>query len=149
MIRNSFKVSVYKGARNGTIMSAHLEWQHRFPADLERVDDVVRDILKRLEVAGFGAQRFAIELLLREALINAVQHGSRGDPRKSVFLSLQLGGERLIMEVADEGPGFNWQEALSRQPDDRAESGRGLAIMKHFARTLEFNDRGNWVKITV
>ena len=88
---------------------------------------------------------FQAELLVREALTNAVVHGSGADPRKQVRCSLRLRGKRLLIAVADEGEGFDWRAARAKSADALDCSGRGLEILYRYANRVRFNDRGNLV----
>jgi serine/threonine-protein kinase RsbW len=83
--------------------------------------------------AGFGeSDQFFIGRAIREILINAMKHGNRFDPRKKVGFEVSLDGRDLIMDVTDEGAGFD----LAAVPDPlRAEnlerlSGRGIAMAR-------------------
>lgn len=53
--------------------------------------------------------------------------------------------EEFALRVQDDGPGFDWQQWLSRvnSLDSLDGSGRGLLLVKSFARKLEFNESGN------
>lgn len=117
--------------------------KHSFPATLENVDKTAEKIKRFLKTIGIKEQAFSIILGMREALINAVTHGSGGDRKKTVNISLKLEGCHLIIEVGDEGKGFDWRSRLGRELPSREESGRGLAIMKGFFTNVEFNERGN------
>jgi anti-sigma regulatory factor (Ser/Thr protein kinase) len=94
-----------------------------------------------------GVRRFGVELLLREALNNAVLHGSGCDPEKRVHLRLRMDRRRLVVAVSDEGPGFNWRARRCWQADPDAESGRGMGIYRNCANRVRFNDAGNGVTI--
>ena len=86
---------------------------------------------------------FGPELLLREALTNAVVHGSDCDPAKAVLCILRWNGRRLLIAVRDCGPGFDWRTAMTRQGDDYACSGRGVDILRLYATRVRFHPPGN------
>ena len=92
-------------------------------------------------------QRFAAELLVREALNNAVLHGCRSDPRKHFRCALRLGVGRLTLAVEDGGDGFDWRAAMQRRGETSDTSGRGLGILFRYATRVRFNDKGNAVTI--
>jgi serine/threonine-protein kinase RsbW len=88
---------------------------------------------------GFSeGDQYFIGLAIREILVNAIKHGNRFDPSKVV--TMQLSGEpgELIVDVCDEGEGFQ----LAGLPDPLAEenlerrSGRGVAMAKTIMDTL-------------
>jgi serine/threonine-protein kinase RsbW len=72
----------------------------------------LRPVIEKLEdwmrVLGYPRRDvFAVALALREAVANAVQHGNRRDPAKKVRLSYVVTPERVMVEVEDEGRGFD------------------------------------------
>ncbi len=91
--------------------------------------------------------RFGIRLALEEALVNAIRHGHRNDPKKTVYVRFQADAEQLMVEVEDEGPGFDPDGV----PDPLAPSnlerpgGRGVFLMRHYMTWVSFNERGNHV----
>ena len=117
------------------------------PATLEAVEGFYADFRRRFEGTATHADCFAAELLLREALNNAVIHGCRGDAGKHVHCVLRLRGRRLLIAVRDEGEGFDWR--ATRQCDAALEdtSGRGVDILRRYATRIRFNDRGNSVMV--
>lgn len=101
--------------------------------------------------------RFAVELLLREALVNAVRHGGRlnagqhpadqqNDDQKITCRLCAAGGEILI-EVQDQGPGFDWRAQMGQVHSQLDESGRGLVLYKLYASSYEFNPIGNCITL--
>jgi anti-sigma regulatory factor (Ser/Thr protein kinase) len=117
------------------------------PATLEAAEEVVAEFRQRREFRLEHAQRFAVELLLREALANAVNHGCHGDPAKQVRCSVRLGRSRLIIAVEDDGDGFDWRAAWDHPPAMSECSGRGIEILQKYANRVRYNDRGNAVTI--
>lgn len=90
-----------------------------------------------------GSDRFAVQLLLRESLINAVVHGSGSDASRRVRCIVRMRGDRIAVYVADDGPGFDWKAALNAPADPAATSGRGIRILQQYSDTVSYNARGN------
>lgn len=90
-----------------------------------------------------------MELLLREFLNNAMIHGNGLDAHKQVQMSFRIGIKWMRIQIADEGPGFDWRKARRTPPDADAESGRGLAIAMIYAQRVRFNRPGNQVTIWI
>ncbi len=90
---------------------------------------------------------FASELLLREALVNAVEHGCAADPALRIRCVVRGGRGRILIAVSDPGPGFDWSRCLSLFPSPEATSGRGVAIYRDYATRLRFNKAGNSIYI--
>jgi serine/threonine-protein kinase RsbW len=127
---------------------SQLAW--KYPAALENIDLVCSQAADLLDQRSLQKKdRFAIELLLREALNNAVLHGCHLDPQLSFAGSLAISGRQVILEVSDDGPGFKWQAESQILHHDRDETGRGLQIYASYASLIKFNDAGNCVTLTL
>ena len=70
------------------------------PARLACVDRFCTRLRRALDRAGWKHRLFAIELVVRELLNNAVIHGSREDPRLRVKCNLTIAGGSLIVRDA-------------------------------------------------
>ena len=119
----------------------------RFSATLAMLDRAVDEAVAFLASRQAQGSLFDVKLLLREALLNAVLHGSRSDPLRQVTLTLRCANGKLIAEVADQGPGFNWRAVADAPPPPDAESGRGLTIMALYADDVRYNAAGNQVTL--
>jgi serine/threonine-protein kinase RsbW len=116
-------------------------------ADLPRVVDPLIDEMRRLQYP--GPDVFAVRLAVEEALVNAVEHGNRGDPSKQVEVRYQVTAQRVLVEVEDEGPGFDpgdVADPLSPEGLTRT-GGRGLHLMRCCMTSVRFNERGNAVTL--
>jgi serine/threonine-protein kinase RsbW len=120
-------------------------WRTTLPARIEAVDAAVSEFNHLGIRHESRARAFAQELLLREALTNAVLHGSGQDPAKLVRCVARWRGQRLLVVVEDEGEGWDWRAAWERPVDDASDSGRGLFILRSYARRVRFNRKGNLV----
>jgi serine/threonine-protein kinase RsbW len=92
---------------------------------------------------------FATRILLEEAILNAFRHGNCGDPAKGVHIRYCVDPDRVLVQVEDEGCGFDPDQVpdpTSPENIDRS-SGRGLLLMKHYATWLDYNERGNCVTL--
>jgi serine/threonine-protein kinase RsbW len=114
-----------------------------FSSALEKIDAVSRETEKFLSHLGIQEKAFRILLSMREALANAILHGNQGNPQKLVQYRVHVEEGDVVMEVKDEGTGFDWKRHMKRKPRANAESGRGLFIMQQFASDVRFNDRGS------
>ncbi len=114
-------------------------------ADLSAVDELCAQVRRLMTENDLGAHAFAIQLLLHEALANAVVHGSEGMAEGRVRCEFRAGRRWIVIEVADDGPGFDWRRASAAPPEGAATNGRGLPIYALFADRVEFNERGNRV----
>lgn len=57
-------------------------------------------------------------------------------------------GGRLIIEVTDSGPGFDYEKVLeTSRPDQAKFSGRGLILLQQICTRLEYAGKGNQVRV--
>jgi len=127
--------------------SVHIDGQLRMsmPASLDSIEDLLVQFRGRSEAMQDRVNRFTAELLVREALTNAVLHGCGGDPAKYVRCVLRVKGRTLLIAVEDDGEGFNWHRWGRNAPASLECSGRGIAVLYHYADHVRFNSKGNAV----
>ena len=77
-------------------------------ADRRAVDPVVQEVMAVVrQMKGVDGKEDAIELSLKEALANAVIHGAKEDPSKTVECLVSSDEERgVLIVVRDPGAGF-------------------------------------------
>ncbi len=114
---------------------------------LTEADRLCRSIRSWLHEEGLAARSFAVELLARESLNNAVIHVNRSLADKTIRLELHVGRKWIRLLVADEGPGFDWRKARRRNCGLEAESGRGLRVCALYAEQVRFNRCGNQITL--
>jgi serine/threonine-protein kinase RsbW len=81
----------------------------KLPGDVNAISPVVESVMGIVKEMGCAAgKEFEIELSLREALANAIEHGSGHDPSKEVQCCVACDHARgMLIVVRDPGPGFN------------------------------------------
>jgi serine/threonine-protein kinase RsbW len=78
-----------------------------------------------------------LKLALTEAASNSVRHAYRdGDDAGMVEISYELLPDRLVIEVTDQGEGFDPAEARG-PPEELSEGGLGIAIIRAIADQVE------------
>ena len=104
----------------------------------------------------FGRRQLMLNVpvALTEALSNAIMRGNADDPRKHVYVHVRVDHVTLIIEVKDEGPGFDMEECTidPTTPEHlESEDGRGLFLMRKLMDRVErFAGRpGNVVRLTL
>lgn len=120
----------------------------RFSASLTLLDRAVAETVRFIQSQNVTGNLFDVKLLLREALLNAVLHGSRCDPLRFVVLEVTTAEGRLTLTVTDEGGGFDWRAGLANLAPPEATSGRGLTILTLYADDVRFSPAGNQVTLT-
>ena len=82
--------------------------EQKLKLNLKDVPKLVEEILEKMEALGiYGDIPMELRLALEEALTNAVKHGNKLDPDKSVSIRVETFPESVQIEVEDEGAGFD------------------------------------------
>jgi serine/threonine-protein kinase RsbW len=122
---------------------AHLSATHEIAPFL----DIVAGLMTGL---GFPDKDvFGVRLALEEALVNSVKHGHRYDPTKRVLVRYKVVHEYALVEVEDQGPGFDPLQVPDPTALENLERpcGRGLLLMRAYASWIRHNERGNCVTL--
>jgi serine/threonine-protein kinase RsbW len=120
------------------------------PSDLMLMTSVIEYLLNRVTKLGLvQPERSNLFVALDEAFVNAVKHGNRNDPSKLLRITAELSRKEAIFTIEDEGDGFDVREIPD--PCDPANlfktSGRGVMLMYNIMDEVEYNTRGNKVKM--
>ncbi len=101
-------------------------------------------VLARLGVAGLGSVARLdqstvadLKLAVTEACANAVRHAYPNESPGAVRVRLTLEDGALLVEVIDEGGGFDIGAVRSWDPHSMRESGMGFEIMRSIVDDLE------------
>jgi serine/threonine-protein kinase RsbW len=122
--------------------------EHEIPSESGASRVVLDELLQELEGRAWGQREvFGIHLAVEEALINAIRHGNRLDPTKSVRVVSSLSEDLLRIQITDEGDGFDPADIPDPTDPDNLEtpSGRGVMLMRNFMSRVEFSEAGNSV----
>ena len=89
-------------------------------------------------------------IAMTEAVNNAIVHGNKLDPEKSVTVSCAIDGKSLVFRISDEGPGFDYENLPDPTAPENIEKphGRGVFLMRHLADDCAFEDAGRVVELT-
>jgi serine/threonine-protein kinase RsbW len=90
-----------------------------------------------------------ILIAITEAVNNAIHHGNKSNPEKSVNVQYNSQGDKLLFTIQDEGPGFDYDNLPDPTDPQNIEKphGRGVFLMKNLADKIDFFDGGSTVKI--
>ncbi len=114
-------------------------------AEVDRVCSVVQAFLYNQQLQD---DIFEVMLLVREGLVNAVEHGNDFDPDRNIHLRIVREQQTLTIEIEDEGEGFDYGQIIEKQTDPLSLRGRGLAILNNYADQVRFNEKGNVLIMT-
>ena len=115
-------------------------------SDLELAREVESEILEDVADADFSdVDNFAIKLSIEEAFANAIKHGNRYDERKTLAISWEYSGDKLIITIKDDGKGFKPSAVPDPTIAENRERpyGRGLMLINAYMDEVSHNDRGN------
>ncbi len=108
------------------------------------------ELLRAIEGCGYPeASTFAVRLALEEAVVNGFKHGNAGREDSTVELRWEVDPQRVLIEVEDEGAGFEPEEVPDPRAPENLErpSGRGIMLMRAYMSHVEYNDAGNRVRM--
>ena len=91
-----------------------------------------------------------IELVVGEAINNAIMHGNKGDANKMVSVSAEVNSEHVLaVIVQDQGDGFDYNKVADPTLPENIENptGRGVFLMKHLADMIIFSNNGSMVEM--
>lgn len=94
-----------------------------------------------------------LDVVLTEAMTNAIRHAHEGDPEKSVHISISIADDELCIRVYDHGQGFDLNSLPAREPEKLEERGRGIYIIRClmdtvvYRRSSEYNVLEMWKKL--
>jgi serine/threonine-protein kinase RsbW len=130
-----------------------LDYVLELPNDLRAIERSVEYLMERARAAGFEDDRLRLNFRvgLTEALANAMLYGNCRDPRKRVRVEASVSREQLVVQVTDEGRGFNPNSILDPTlPANRLRpGGRGLFLIRNLMDRVEFNERGNSIRMVL
>ena len=85
---------------------------------------------------------YHLNLVLTEALANAICHANACDPSKDVRVSISACEKNLIIRVFDQGQGFDIQQLAKLKVKELDEGGRGVQIIFKLMDRVEYLKRG-------
>ena len=104
-------------------------------SDLKNVE-VAEEVARRVSgTAGFDEDdQHRIDMAVHETLINAIWHGNKNDPSKSVWLRFEIFNDRLEIRVRDQGKGYDPGGVPDPLKDENLlnSSGRGIFLIRTF-----------------
>ena len=111
---------------------------------LRLIGHIGENIARTLRNYGGDREKLAydLNLVLTEAVANAIQHANVGDTAKEVHIEISIINQRLIIKVFDFGQGFDVNQFIEpRQPLD--EHGRGIYLMHTIMDEISYQPTGD------
>ncbi len=117
------------------------------PGSKEKIE---REIIEDLEkMCSDEDILFSVKLALEEAVVNAIKHGNKSNPNKTVIVNYTLGDYCIRITVEDEGRGFDLDAIPDPTAEENLESdhGRGILLMRVYVDEVKYNEKGNQVTL--
>ena len=132
------------------------EWT--LATDVQDIPAVVDEIVSLCRMAGYSARhcQLNVPVAVTEAISNAMLRGNGDIPDAHVMVLAVVSESRMLVEVTDEGPGFDL-DAVQQSPDDadwfERERGRGVFLMRSLMDLVENHrldhTRGHRLRLTL
>jgi serine/threonine-protein kinase RsbW len=105
------------------------------------------EVLRGLDYS--DRDRFCVHVSLEEVIVNAIRHGNREDPLKTVQIRYHATPQQFTIEIQDEGAGFDPDSVPDPLDAENLErpGGRGIYIAQHCMTWVKYNDVGNCVTL--
>jgi serine/threonine-protein kinase RsbW len=112
------------------------------------VENMIDSITKDVGISKDNYGKIMVSTM--EAVNNAIIHGNKSNEEKSVFIEFLLKNNILKVTITDQGNGFKPDKVPDPTKPENLEAtdGRGVFLMKKLADEIEFNKKGNSVKMT-
>ena len=103
-----------------------------------------------LEPIKSSQYRYRTKLGLHEALINAVIHGNKLDPHKSIRVRRIITPNWCVWQIQDQGNGLEIQKRVYKLPNDISSfNGRGLYIINECFDDIRWSSKGNRLQVAL
>lgn len=127
-------------------------YQGKFPTTKKLKTGIINLIKDKLsEIKGrICIDLPGLNLILDEAIINAMEHGNKWDPSKNILIKISLVRKDIQIEIEDEGQGFDFFHKFTpgEIKPKLSERGRGLLLIQQFC-DIEWKNSGNIIKINI
>jgi len=90
-----------------------------------------------------------ITVSVTEAFNNAMIHGNKNNPEKTITVAYEKTSTGVSFSVKDEGMGFNYKSIPDVTDDGKEKTfpGRGLFLIKTLSDHINFNEKGNEIRM--
>ena len=112
-----------------------------------QLNDFVDLLLEPLKTSQYS---YRIKLGLHEALINAVTHGNKLDPNKSIRVRRIITPNWCVWQIQDQGNGLDIKKRIHKLPEKICSlNGRGLYIISECFDDIRWSNKGNRLQLAL
>ncbi|MGH9914603.1 MAG: ATP-binding protein [Pyrinomonadaceae bacterium] len=137
-------------ARRATGLTVNTDTLERIeitlPSALEFMDEVLAFLVNRAEQVGIASsENTNLYTALNEAFVNAVKHGNKLDPAKTIHIIVEFNSRQARFTFEDQGEGFDRSTLPNPLESENLlkTSGRGIHLIRHIMDEVEYNASGN------
>ena len=103
-----------------------------------------------LEPINTSQYRYRTKLGLHEALVNAVTHGNKLDPSKSIRVRRIITPNWCVWQIQDQGKGLEIKKRYYKLPNEISSvNGRGLYIINECFDDIRWSNKGNRLQLAL
>jgi len=106
----------------------------------EKISKLVKEIESEIRVELLKN----IKIVLREIIINSIEHGLKNSVCGTVYFHYYFRNNRIVFTVEDSGKGFQYD---MRSLDNESRRGKGLHLIDNIVDDIYFNKNGNLVRV--
>ncbi len=112
-----------------------------------QISDFVDLLLEPIKSSNYT---YRTKLGLHEALINAVTHGNKLDPHKSIRVRRIITPNWCVWQIQDRGNGLEINKRVYKLPKDISSfNGRGLYIINECFDDIRWSNKGNRLQVAL
>ena len=136
-IKDDLTLAVFKAKP----LEARKGYHHLMPCNLDQTQIEVAQIKAYLDQnSALNFDWPMTSVAIKEALMNAVEHGNKNAEHLPVWVDAWVENNRLNLLVSDQGPGFDLsveKKRIEKEGPLRIQ-GRGIQLMENIAKEVEF-----------
>ena len=112
-----------------------------------QLNDFIDLLLEPIKTSHYS---YRIKLGLHEALINAVTHGNKLDPQKSIRVRRIITPKWCVWQIQDQGNGLEIKKRIYKLPKKISNiNGRGLYIINECFDDIRWSNKGNRLQVAL
>lgn len=110
-------------------------------SDLEKIKYFVDSRIQELNrYISDEDKLFEVRLIVNELVINGAIHGNQLSNKKTVYLTIDLIDDSIVIKVRDEGQGISYDVESDYHPENMLSTGRGLILVNGLVDSLEMEN---------
>ena len=124
-----------------------INWSNFELASSLQLNDFIDLLLEPIKSSNYS---YRIKLGLHEALINAVTHGNKLDPHKSIRVRRIITPNWCVWQIQDQGTGLEFKKRIYKLPKKACNvTGRGLYIINECFDDIRWSNKGNRLQLAL